>query len=72
MNIDTLINRAFAHACGYGEAEDTEVISRIFDRANVDYRTPHMYSMHPDDFADALSTAFYCGATMYANKKIAI
>ena len=72
MNIDTMIDKAFEHACGNGAPEDTRVICRIYDRANVEYRSPYMFTMHPDDFADALATAFYVGAKMYEGKKIAI
>lgn len=72
MNIDNLIDDAFKHAVETWNDSDIAVISRIMDRAEVDYRSPYTISMSQDAFADTLSTAFYAGVKVYEAKRKAI
>ena len=72
MNVDTLIDNAFQYAVDTWNDNDIQVIRRIINRAQVDYRSPYTVYMSQDALADTVTTAFYAGMKMYEEKKKAI
>ena len=72
MNIDKLIDDAFKHAVDTWEDDDIQVITRIINRSEADYRSPYTVFMSQDALADTVTTAFYAGMKMYEAKKKAV
>lgn len=72
MSIDKLIDDAYEHAVDTWNDDDIQVIRRIINRAQVDFRSPYTVYMSQDALADTVTTAFYAGMKMYEAKKKAI
>lgn len=72
MDIDKLIDDAFKHAVDTWEDDDIQVITRIINRSDADYRSPYTVFMSQDALADTVTTAFYAGVKMYEAKKKAV
>lgn len=72
VDIDNLIDSAFKHAVDTWEDDDIQVITRIINRAEADYRSPYTVFMSQDALADTITTAFYAGVLVYEAKRKAI